>query len=165
MFWNINGWGKYSTKNEIKEQFIRHLNLGIIAAADTHLVVDNKININDFDWFGQNRRNFHRNARCGSGGVGVLVKKELFKKFNIDILDSTFEGIIWLKFECKQTRFCFSTCACYLPSETSIYVCNPSFTHLRLKFMNIRGMASFILLAILSLDVAMFKITLKAWMK
>ena len=87
--------------------------------------MDNKIDINHFDWFGQNRRNFHRNARCGSGDVGVLVKKELSKNFNIDILDSTFEGILWLKFECKQTGFGFSICACYLPPENSTYVCNP----------------------------------------
>ena len=41
------------------------------------------------------------------------------------------EGIIWIKFECKQTFFFFffffffTICACYFPPENSTYVCTP----------------------------------------
>ena len=123
-FWNINGWGKDNAKNEFKMQCMRKLNLDIIALAETHLIGDSKVILDDFKWFGQNRRNLHRNAKCGSGGVGILVRNDLLKYFNVDVLNSAYEGILWLKFECKLTNFCFSVCACYLPPENSTYVCN-----------------------------------------
>ena len=72
-------------KNEIKEQRMRQLKLDIIALAETHLIGDSNIILDNFKWYGQNRLNLHRNAKCGSGCVGILVRKDLSEYLNADI--------------------------------------------------------------------------------
>ena len=52
------------------------------------------------------------------------MRKDLLKYFNAVVVDSAYEGILWLKFECKFTNFGFTVCACYLPPENSTYVRN-----------------------------------------
>jgi hypothetical protein len=47
---------------------------------------------------GQNRKSLHRNAKTGSGGIGIFVKQFVYEIFNIDVLDQSFEGILWAYF-------------------------------------------------------------------
>jgi hypothetical protein len=52
------------------------------------------LNINGYKWFGNNRQEFHKNAKRGSGGVGFLIKNHLVEIFEIGILNKSIEGIL-----------------------------------------------------------------------
>ena len=49
--------------------------------AETHLVNDSVINVDNYEWFGNNRKHIHIRAKAGSGGVGILVKKDVLSTF------------------------------------------------------------------------------------
>ena len=59
------------------------------------------------------------NARNGSGGVCLFVKNDLLNLFNVDILDNSYEGILWVSFKHKTSSECFNICVCYLPPHGS----------------------------------------------
>ena len=63
--------------------------------------------------------NLHRNAACGSGGVGVFIHSHLYSSFIVDVLDKSNEGILWIYFKCKYSDFNFSIAICYLPPNES----------------------------------------------
>lgn len=113
-FWNLNGFNcnKDSEKYYLLSTCIKHLNLDILCVAETHLTGNNVIDIEGFSWFGQNRENIHIRAKKGSGGVGIMVKKELLNDFNVEIANSDVEGILWIKFTSKVDK------------EDSLYVCS-----------------------------------------
>ena len=58
-----------------------------------------------------------KRALRGSGGVGILVRS----KWATTTLDSSFEGILWIKFEDNLSK---CVCVCYLPPSTSSRVDN-----------------------------------------
>ena len=60
------------------------------------------------------------NARAnrGSGGVGILVKDEVFAHFSIEILDKGTEGILWLYLKSLHDDTSFCLAVCYLPPMT-----------------------------------------------
>ena len=60
------------------------------------------INVDGYKWIGQNRNKLAKNAVRGSGGVGLLVKEGLYDKFNINVWDSSYEGILWVRFEQQE---------------------------------------------------------------
>lgn len=80
---------------------------------------DDVLFINGYKWIGQNRKALHRNAKNGSGGVGIFIKMYLYDLFHITILDDSFEGILWINFIEKSSEFEFNICICYLPPENS----------------------------------------------
>ena len=61
----------------------------------------------------------HRNARCGSGGVGFFISDELSKFYNISILDKSVEGILWIKLQSLSSNEVLLACVCYLPPQGS----------------------------------------------
>ena len=78
------------------------------------------MDIEGFKWIGHNRKNLHFRSRVGSGGVGLLIKVELYEQFDISLLNNEFEGILWIKFSEKfNDRNTFTICVCYLPPENS----------------------------------------------
>ena len=64
------------------------------------------IEITGYSWFGNNR-NRHVRAPKGSGGVGLLVKNELFEHFKIEAVDKSMEGIIGVRFEHRDLQSSF----------------------------------------------------------
>ena len=62
--------------------------------AETHLVNDSVINVDNYEWFGNNRKHILIRAKTGSGGVGILVKKDLLSTFKITIEDNSEDGIL-----------------------------------------------------------------------
>ena len=65
------------------------------------------------------KKNIHKNAKCGSGGVGFLFKNYLLEIFYFDILDNSFEGILWIKLSHRVHNYKVNLCVCYLPPENS----------------------------------------------
>ena len=49
----------------------------------------------------------------------ILVKKDLYHEFQIDILDQSVDGMLWITV--KNPNCCFNICVCYLPPENSKY--------------------------------------------
>ena len=121
-FWNLNDFNcnKDSEKYYLLSTCTKHLNLDILCVAETHLTGNNVIDIDVFSWFGQNRENIHIRAKKGSGGVGILVRKELLNDFKVEITNSDVEGILWIKFTSKVDKEdSFYVCSIYLPPEFS----------------------------------------------
>ena len=116
--WNINGWTV--SNSELRKSIINSLNVDIIGLVETHLPSDgDNIELPGFTWFGNCRKLVHIKAKKHSGGVGFLIKNDLFKDFNIQVLDKSFEGIIALELEHKCTSFTVVVIVCYLPPEQS----------------------------------------------
>ena len=51
---------------------VEKLNLNIIGIAESHLTKGQKIELEGYSWYGNNRQLLHVNARNGSGGVGFF---------------------------------------------------------------------------------------------
>ena len=91
----------------------------MIGIVETHLV-NHSICIDNYKWYGNNRKLIHTRAKTGSGGVGLLVKEELLTTFNINIEDESTDGIIWIKFvEKNNDSNKFYVSVVYLPPEFS----------------------------------------------
>lgn len=77
------------------------------------------LKVQGFVWYGLNRKDIHKNARKGSGGVGFLINELLLKDYGISVLDNKHEGILWLKLKHKFLDYAFAPCVWYLPPENS----------------------------------------------
>lgn len=75
-FWNVNNWNKdfISENNKFRSYCINNLDLDIVGIAETHLKGGDILKVNGYHWIGQNRKHRHRNAKTGSGGIGIFVK-------------------------------------------------------------------------------------------
>ena len=77
------------------------------------------VSLDGYTFFDHNRKNIHRNARRGSGGVGAFVKSDLFHQYDITVLDATVEDVLWLKFSSNTDAENIVICVCYLPPSDS----------------------------------------------
>ncbi|CAC5421363.1 unnamed protein product [Mytilus coruscus] len=76
--------------------------------------------MNNYLWLGNNRKQIHVRAKTGSGGVGILIKKELSKVLKVTIENDSTDGILWVKFtDMKNSSNMFYVCVIYLPPEFS----------------------------------------------
>ena len=88
---------------------------------ETKLLPDKSLEFPGYRWYGKNRSFINRQAKVGSGGVGILIKNEVAQHYYITISDANFDGILSLKLVNKQTTKQMSITACYLPPERSQY--------------------------------------------
>lgn len=95
-FWNVNGWSEnVSSDNFIfRENCIINQNHDIIAIKETHLKGKSSLQLDDYNFYGNNRKDLHVNARAGSGGVCLLVNKSLAHIFNIEVLNKNYAEIL-----------------------------------------------------------------------
>ncbi|CAC5388251.1 unnamed protein product [Mytilus coruscus] len=112
-----NGYGRGHIRGR---ECINELDLHIIGIAETHLINDNDICMNNYIWLGNNRKQIHVRAKIGSGGVGILIKKEILKVLKVTIENDSEDGILWVKFtDMKNSSNMFYVCVIYLPPEFS----------------------------------------------
>ncbi|CAG2220363.1 unnamed protein product [Mytilus edulis] len=78
-----------------------------------------KIHVEGYTCFQRNRDKVHVNSKRGSGGVAALVKNDLLKYYNVEILNSEVQDILWIKLSNENDIICL--CVCYLPPENSVY--------------------------------------------
>ena len=128
--WNINSWT--DDNKEKRLQVIRGLNPDIVLLQETKLMGDKLIDVPGFVWFGNNRSFIKNRAKCGSGGVGILVKSAVATDYQVEIFDKSFEGIIILQLTHKKSEYQFAICSVYLPPEAGEYGKNSDsfFNHL-----------------------------------
>ena len=93
----------------------------IICLCETWLRNNDGISVPGYTWYGNNRKVISKRAIRGSGGVGLLIKSDLLSIYNVTVLDSSFEGSLWIQFESKNDcfKYAFCVCVCYLPPSTS----------------------------------------------
>ena len=53
--------------------------------------------MNLFPFYVHNRKNIHKNAKRGSGGVGVFVENDIRETYSVIVLDNSVEDILWIK--------------------------------------------------------------------
>ena len=85
----------------MKHTCIDSLNLDIIGIAETHLKGNATIELDNYQWYGNNRNNIHVRAVKGSGGVGVFVRKSILIEFHVEKLRAETEGILWIELQHK----------------------------------------------------------------
>ena len=79
-----------SDSYKLREDIINHVNFDILGVAETHFLGDQILQIDGYPWYGQNRKNLHKNAKRGSGGVGFLIRSNLMIFFyNVSIVEMT----------------------------------------------------------------------------
>ena len=97
----------------LRNSCISHLNFDISGISESHLMKDETLSVEGYQWFGKNWDSLHVNARKGSGG-GFLIRNDLLNHFNVWELNSAFEGILWLSLKSKTDSVNFNICVCYL---------------------------------------------------
>ena len=104
--------------NTVKCEVIQKLQCDILCLCETWLRDSDAISIPGYKWFGQNRKQLSKRANRGSGGVGILIRNSLS---DISVMDSSVEGILWLKIveSAKPSCVILCVCVCYLPPSTS----------------------------------------------
>ena len=92
----------------------------MFSLCETFLTENKVIDVEGYVWFGHNRRDIDKNATRGSGGVGILIKNEICNHYYVDQLNSSLDGILWLKLRNKHTEFDeVMICTCYCPPPSS----------------------------------------------
>ena len=59
----------------------------MVTLVKTWLKGDEEVVVEGYKWFGNNRKHLHRKAVRGSGGVGVLIREEVLKRYQ-EILET-----------------------------------------------------------------------------
>ena len=82
-----------------------HLQLDIIGITEPHLINRGVLEMDGYKRFDQNRQNLHVNVKKGFGGFFCFlvffcfvfcIKNETFNDIDVIVLDSSYEGIVWL---------------------------------------------------------------------
>ncbi|MEW8548010.1 MAG: endonuclease/exonuclease/phosphatase family protein, partial [Candidatus Thiodiazotropha sp.] len=117
--WNVRGWSLTDKDNDNFRQTITILtNNDILALCETFLRKNDEISVDGYVFIGHNRNTIHPNARRGSGGVGVLIKRSFLEEFEYS-LDKSVEDFLWVKFKHKLSDYKLNLCVCYLPPANS----------------------------------------------
>ena len=123
----MNGWptNTNSDKYRVRNAAVLHCNFDVCGIAETHLIGNDAPCMEGYAVFNHNRDSIHIRARCGSGGVCLLVKKSIMISYNVSILDNTYEDILWVRMENKFSQQCVNVCVCYLSPDGSSHIVDP----------------------------------------
>ncbi|CAG2234439.1 unnamed protein product [Mytilus edulis] len=114
------GWSARQNDNSnFRCHVVNALNFDILCLCETFLRESDKIHVEGYTCFQRNRDKVHVNSKRGSGGVAALVKNDLLKYYNVEILNSEVQDILWIKLSNENDIICL--CVCYLPPENSVY--------------------------------------------
>ena len=105
---NVNGWT--SRNNYLLQKIVQVLNKDILCICETHLPKSEPLNVSNYKWFGYNHVSKHIRSPFTFGGVGILVKNNLFPKYLVAIVNKTVDGILSVIVYCLLT---------YLPQDKS----------------------------------------------
>ena len=91
--WNVNSW---TVDNKIPRELcrpIKKLNPDIVFVIETKLKYGQELVLNEYTWYGLNRRKQLRTAKCGSGGVGMFIKNTILRDWEFQELDREVDGL------------------------------------------------------------------------
>ena len=64
-------------------------------------------------------KKIHVRAPFGSGGVGFLLRRDVTDRYNVRVLDTDMEGILWLQLAEKANGQKINICVCNIPPSRS----------------------------------------------
>ena len=114
---NVAGWTV--SNNTLRLKILEHLNSDIISVNETHLKSSETLTLEGYQYFKHNRQETHRDAPKGSGRVGLFIKSELFKDFNISVVDNIYDGILGIYLTLKQSEYNIIVFSVYLSPKNS----------------------------------------------
>ena len=117
--WNVNAWTKDNGAN--RANILNSLDPDIILLQETKLTDDSIIELPGFIFYGHNRSFCKNTAKCGSGGVAILIKSLLKCDYHVTIADKSHDGIIIVKLIHKANTQQIAVASVYLPPEASEY--------------------------------------------
>ena len=92
-FVNCRGW--WSREVDIKLR-LQELKLDVLDLAETFLREEDEASVAGYVWYGRNREGCKR----ASGGVGILVRKELQSR----LLSCQREGVVWMELKLREGK-------------------------------------------------------------
>ena len=107
------------TGSNAREQLVTNLNLDILCLCETFVVGKQEVQLNNYIWYGNTRKTISRRAVRGSGGVGILVHRSILQHFTIQVLDNSFEDILWVQIMDNNGSCVTCVCVCYLSPANS----------------------------------------------
>lgn len=117
MQWNVQGWTK---GNEyLRKMIIECVKPDILCINETFLKGNSSIQMDKYEFIDHKRKNIHRNAKRGSGGIGMFIDKTMYTNWVVEVCDKSFEGILIVRFKHKHTSHEMIIICCYLPPENS----------------------------------------------
>ena len=82
--WNVRGWSLTDSDNNYFRQTITNFtDNDILALCETFLCYNEEIYVDGYKFIGHNRTNLHKNAKRGSGGIGILIKCTILERIGI----------------------------------------------------------------------------------
>lgn len=105
--------------SKLRSNIIISVNPDIICLNETHLIDNNEIILEGYQWYGNNRSLRNVKAKRGSGGVGILIKDDLFNTFIASVTDKSHDGILCMDLKHRMSDFVISIICVYLPPEYS----------------------------------------------
>lgn len=115
--WARNSCDKGLQNSEFRENIIKSYDFDIFCCAETFWKDNDHFQIDGYKCVFKNRK-VSTNARRGSGGVCVFLKKSFIRNYTYEILDDSVEDMLWLKL-CDSNDDAFVISACYLPPKDS----------------------------------------------
>ena len=97
------------------------MNPDVVLIQETKLTDDNVITVPGFQWFGNNRKFKKKGAKCGSGGVGILIRNSVANNYDIEVVDKSLDGILILTMIHKDNDHRIAVGSIYLPPEAGEY--------------------------------------------
>ncbi len=129
---NLAGWTE--NNNELRKEILLNENCDVYSICETHLSTTSTFvpSLNGYELVRHDRAFVHRNAPKTWGGVGFLIKHELLKDYEYNVVDKCYEGILAIELIHKLIGTKVLIVANYLPPEYSPYGRNATafYTHL-----------------------------------
>lgn len=116
---NVNGWSKSNAK--LRSLLCLYGNPSIICVNETHLGIDDTIELPGYKYYARNRETKKLNSPKTFGGVGIFVKNELFSEYSVHIVSNECEGLLAMRFVHLVTEFESVVACVYLPPSDSPY--------------------------------------------
>ena len=125
--WNCNGW--FTLKNnyilEFKQNVIQFLNADFLILPEIHCLPHQKIEIENYTLF-QNNRSNQLNVSRGSGGIAVAIKSEIFNDHElIGTITNNIDGQIGVKLRNCKNELLIGIIGLYLPPDNYHYGRDP----------------------------------------
>ena len=119
---------------DFKATILQAFDFDILGICETFLRNSKTLSLTGYQWFGNNRKTLHHNAKRGSGGVGIFVKNLILEEYLV-ATDCSMEDVIWLKLKHRVSDDKLNICICYIPPDRSSRKCDAEafFTDLMTK--------------------------------
>ena len=63
------------------------LNKDVICLSETHLSKKDTVNVDGYSWLGFNRSTKHVRSPFTHGGVGILIKNNMYDQYTINVIN------------------------------------------------------------------------------